>query len=138
MKTIGDSIEYTQLQVGEEEANLLELQEKVESGRFEVEDKRRSFDEKRSGLDNLRNRYQQIQRNQFDAEKKVAVADTSIQNLQRAHVQLSDEKQNREQQLQQLLIESDEKEATLAAKRVDLQQLQEHQEKTKEQILANN
>ncbi len=134
LKTIGDSIEYTQLQVGEEEANLLELQEKVESGRFEVEDKRRSFDEKRSGLDNLRNRYQQIQRNQFDAEKKVAVADTSIQNLQRAHVQLSDEKQNREQQLQQLLIESDEKEATLAAKRVDLQQLQEHQEKTKEQI----
>ena len=134
LKTIGDSIEYTQLQVGEEEANLLELQEKVESGRFEVEDTRRSFDEKRSGLDNLRNRYQQIQRNQFDAEKKVAVADTSIQNLQRAHVQLSDEKQNREQQLQQLLIESDEKEATLAAKRVDLQQLQEHQEKTKEQI----
>jgi len=36
-----------------------------------------------------------VQRNQFDAEKKVAVADTSIQNLQRAHAQLSDEKQNR-------------------------------------------
>ena len=33
---------------------------------------------KRSGVDALRNQYQQIQRNQFDAEKKVAVADTSI------------------------------------------------------------
>ena len=31
----------------------------------------------------LRSEYQQVQRNQFDAEKKVAVADTSIQNLQR-------------------------------------------------------
>ncbi len=134
LKTIGDSIEYTQLQVGEEEANLLELQEKAETGKWDVEEKRRVFDEKRSGVDVLRNRYQQIQRSQFDAEKKVAVADTSIQNLQRAHLQLSEEKQNREIQLQQLLIESDEKEATLAAKRIDLQQLQEHQEKTKEQI----
>ena len=134
LKTIGDSIEYTQMQVGEEEANLLELQEKVETGKWDVEEKRRVFDEKRSGVDVLRNRYQQIQRSQFDAEKKVAVADTSIQNLQRAHLQLSEEKQNREMQLQQLLIESDEKEATLAAKRIDLQQLQEHQAKTKEQI----
>ncbi len=134
LKTIGDSIEYTQIQVGEEEALLLELQDKADTGKEDVEDKRRSFDEKRSGLDSLRTRYQQIQRSQFDAEKKVAVADTSIQNLQRAHLQLSEEKQNRETQLQQLLVESDEKEATLAAKRIDLQQLQEQQEKTKEQI----
>jgi chromosome segregation protein len=134
LKTIGDSIEYSQIQVGEEEANLLTLQEKVVDGQSDVEDKRRIFDEKRTGVDNLRNQYQQIQRKQFDAEKNVAVADTSIQNLQRAQMQLNEEKQNREIQLQQLLVESDEKEATLAAKRVDLQQLQEHQKKTKEQI----
>ncbi|MEI2739731.1 MAG: hypothetical protein V9F01_13230 [Chitinophagaceae bacterium] len=36
-------------------------------------------------LDNLRSEYQQIQRSQFDAEKRVAVADTSVQNLQRYH-----------------------------------------------------
>jgi chromosome segregation protein len=134
LKTIGDSIEYTQIQVGEEEANLLELQDKVETSKTDVEDKRRSFDEKRSGVDALRNRYQQIQRSQFDAEKKVAVADTSILNLQRAQAQLNDEKQNREAQLQQLSVELEEKETTLDAKRIDLQQLQEHQEKTKEQI----
>ncbi len=134
LKTIGDSIEYTQMQVGEEEANLLELQNKVESAKFDVEDKRRIFDEKRSGVDALRNRYQQIQRSQFDAEKKVAVADTSILNLQRAQAQLSEEKQNRESQLQQLGIELQEKESTLEARRIDLQQLQEHQEKTKDQI----
>jgi chromosome segregation protein len=134
LKTIGDSIQYTQIQVGEEEANLLELQDKVEATKLDVEDKRRIFDEKRSGVDALRNRYQQIQRSQFDAEKKVAVADTSILNLQRAQTQLTEEKQNREAQLQQLSVELEEKESTLDAKRTDLQQLQEHQEKTKEQI----
>lgn len=134
LKTIGDSIQYTQIQVGEEEANLLELQDKVETTKEAIEDKRRIFDEKRSGLDGLRNRYQQIQRSQFDAEKKVAVADTSIMNLQRAQTQLNEEKQNREAQMQQLTLELEEKEATLDAKRIDLQQLQEHQAKTKEQI----
>ncbi len=134
LKTIGDSIEYSQLQVGEEEANLNALQERVESAQFEVEDKRRVFDEKRSGVDAVRHQYQQFQRNQFDAEKKVAVADTSIQNLQRAQLQLSEESENRKQQLQQLQVESNEKEAALDAKRIDLVQLQEHHDKTKEQI----
>jgi chromosome segregation protein len=134
LKTIGDSIQFTQIQVGEEETRLLELHEKVEAAKQDVEDKRRVFDEKRTGVDALRNRYQQIQRSQFDAEKKVAVADTSILNLQRAQAQLTEEQQNRETQLQQLHIELQEKESTLEAKRIDLQQLQAHQEKTKEQI----
>ncbi len=134
LKTIGDSIEYSQLQVGEEESNLTALQERVESAQFEVEDKRRVFDEKRAGVDAVRNKYQQYQRNQFDAEKKVAVADTSIQNLQRAQLQLNEEKENRNHQLQQLQVESNDKESALEAKRTDLVQLQEQHEKTKDQI----
>ncbi len=134
LKTIGDSIEYTQLQVGEEATRLQELQDRVETSKMDIEDKRRIFDEKRSGVDALRSRYQQIQRSQFDAEKKVAVADTSIQNLQRANAQLTDEQQNRTYQLQQLGTELQEKEAALEAKRIDLQQLQEQHERTKEQI----
>jgi chromosome segregation protein len=135
LKTIGDSIEYTQMQVGEEEAKLAELADRVESAKMAVEDKRRGFDEKRVGVDALRAQYQQIQRSQFDAEKKVAVADTSIQNLQRAQAQLTEEKQNREYQLRQLENELKEKEETLENKRTDLKQLQEHHERTKEQIL---
>jgi chromosome segregation protein len=134
LKTIGDSIEYTQLQVGEEATRLQELQDRVETSKMDIEDKRRIFDEKRSDVDALRSRYQQIQRNQFDAEKKVAVADTSIQNLQRANAQLLDEQQNRTYQLQQLGTELQEKEAVLEAKRIDLQQLEEQHERTKEQI----
>jgi chromosome segregation protein len=134
LKTIGDSIEYTQMQVGEEEAKLIELQDRVETAKLDIEDKRRLFDERRSGVDTLRNQYQQIQRNQFDAEKKVAVADTSIQNLQRAQAQLHEEKQNRELQLEQLQKELTEKEESLEARRVDLQQLQEQHERTRENI----
>jgi chromosome segregation protein len=134
LKTIGDSIEYSQMQVGEEEANLKGLQERVEEAKMEVESKRQIFDEKRSGVDAVRNQYQQYQRNQFDAEKKVAVADTSIQNLQRMQLQLNEEKANRAQQLAQLQAESAEKEEALEMKRVDLVQLQEQHEKTKEQI----
>jgi len=59
------------------------LNAQLEQIRNEVEAKRKVLDEKRLALDNLRNENQQIQRSQFDAEKKVAVADTSVQNLQR-------------------------------------------------------
>ena len=134
VKTIEGSIEYTQLQVGEEESKLSELNEKVQNSKLDVEDKRRIYDDKRTAVDGLRGQYQQIQRSQFDAEKKVAVADTSIQNLQRATIQLNDDKQNRQQQLQQLEIELKEKDESLDSKRIDLQQLQEHHEKTKGQI----
>jgi chromosome segregation protein len=134
LKTIGDSIEYTQLQVGEEQAKLQDLQDRAETYKMDVEDKRRIFDERRTGVDALRGQYQQIQRSQFDAEKKVAVADTSIQNLQRAQTQQLDEKQNRHYQLEQLTVELAEKESILEAKRSDLLNLQNEQEKTKELI----
>lgn len=134
LKTIGDSIEYTQLQVGEEEAGLQDMQDRAETYKMDVEDKRRIFDERRTGVDALRGQFQQIQRGQFDAEKKVAVADTSIQNLQRAQTQQEDEKQNRTFQIQQLTVELEEKEQSLEAKRADLKNLLEEQEKTKELI----
>lgn len=135
LKNIEDSIQYTQLQVNDEGARLATMHDNVEAARMNVENTRRTFDEKRSGLDALRGRYQHIQRSQFDAEKKVAVADTSIQNLQRSHAQLAEEKQNRAHQLLQLEGELKEREEMLAEKRDDLQQLQEQHERTKEQIL---
>ncbi|MBS1579174.1 MAG: chromosome segregation protein SMC [Bacteroidetes bacterium] len=135
LKGIEDSIVFTKQQVVDEDNNLQQLQTQLTNARFLVEDKRRVFDEKRSATDVFRNQHQQIQRNQFDAEKKVAVADTSIQNLQRAQLQLNEEKNNRSAQIIQLENELNEKEILLETRRIDLQQLQEHHEKTKEQIL---
>lgn len=135
LKNIEDSIQYTQLQVNDESARMATMQDAVDSARLNVETTRRAFDERRSGVDSLRGKYQQTQRNQFDAEKKVAVADTSIQNLQRSHTQLTDEKASRASQLRQLEDELKEREEMLLEKRDDLQQLQEQHERTKGQIL---
>ena len=91
LKTIGDSIEYTKLQVVDEEKIFQDFKTRVEQSQLELTNKRTDFDDQRSVLDNLRQQYQQIQRNQFDAEKKVAVADTSIQNIQISQLQLEEE-----------------------------------------------
>jgi chromosome segregation protein len=80
---IEESISFTEQQIGEEEKALSSLTGQLEEFRSQVDAKRNVLDEKRAAVNNLRSEYQQIQRSQFDAEKKVAIADTSIQNLQR-------------------------------------------------------
>ncbi len=134
LKNLNDSIAFSSLQIGEEESIMLQMQIALDTTKMEVESKRQVFDDKRGTVDNLRGKYQQTQRSQFDAEKKVAVADTSIQNLQRASAQLTEEQQNRLFQIQQLETELKEKEELLETNRIDLQQLQDHHERTKEQI----
>jgi chromosome segregation protein len=135
LKGIEESIAFTTRQIAEEEYKVLELEEKLEQLRETVEERRRVFDEKRASIDELRRNNQALQRQQFEAEKQVAVADTSIQNLQRAIHQLNEEQQNRRLQIDQVLREKKDKEAELEEKRTDLQQLQEKHEFTKEQIL---
>jgi chromosome segregation protein len=100
-----------------------------------MEQTRLQMEQKRAALDTLRQQYQQTQRQQFDAEKRVAVADTSVQNLQRTLQQLETERTQRAASLEQLATERSQKESTLAERKVDLEQLQQHQDQTKEQIL---
>jgi chromosome segregation protein len=135
VKGLEESISFTGTQVIDEESKVAELEEKLEDIKDAVEDKRRVFDDKRSSIDTLRKENQAIQRSQFDAEKKVAVADTSIQNLQRTIVQIQEEKSQRQAQLKQLEEEKKEKETALNDKKTDLQQLQDQHEFTREQIL---
>jgi chromosome segregation protein len=130
-----ESIVFTQQQVGEEENKLSGLQEQLESLKDSVDETRQVFDAKRVSVDALRRENAQIQRNQFDAEKKVAVADTSIQNLQRGIRQLEEERTIRDSQLKQLEEERMLKEQELESKQLSLRQLQEHHDRTKENIL---
>ncbi|MES2431207.1 MAG: chromosome segregation protein SMC [Bacteroidota bacterium] len=134
LQGLDESIQFTSNQIKEDEIKLEEFEGKLEELKNAVEDKRRVFDEKRSSIDELRKENQAIQRNQFEAEKKVAVADTSIQNLQRTIAQIQDEKAQRQAQLQQLEAERKIKAEELEQKKVDLQQLHDHHEFTKEQI----
>ncbi|MBI3882888.1 MAG: chromosome segregation protein SMC, partial [Sphingobacteriales bacterium] len=130
-----ESIEFTSLQIQDETVKLEEFEGKLDDLKDAVEDKRKVFDEKRSSIDTLRRENQAIQRTQFEAEKNVAVADTSIQNLQRTVAQIQDEKTQRQLQIQQLEAERKVKADELEQKKVDLQQLQDHHEFTREQIL---
>jgi len=103
--------------------------------RNEMDAKRVVMDEKRIALDALRSGYQQVQRNQFEAEKKVVIADTSIQNLSRAVQQIDEDKVQRDNQRKHLADDLHLRERELNIKRTDLDQLQKHQEYTKDQIL---
>ncbi len=136
LKGLDEGIQFTNLQIQEDEEKLAEFEGKLDELKFAVEDKRKVFDEKRSTIDELRKENQAIQRNQFEAEKNVAVADTSIQNLQRTVIQIQEEKTQRQLQLQQLEGDKKVKEQELEQKKTELQDLQDHHEFTKEQILA--
>ena len=137
LKGLEESIEFTTLQVEEENSKLEGLEEQLENFKESVEEKRRIFDEKRAHVDRLRAENLNIQRNQFDAEKKVAVADTSIQNLQQAIQRMEEEREVRSSQLKQLEEERFNREDELEKRKQDLVQLQDQHERTKEQILQS-
>lgn len=135
LKGLEESIEFSTLQVEEEEGKLETFESQLEEYKSNVEEKRSLFDAQRQAVDAVRSENLQIQRSQFEAEKKVAVADTSIQNLQRTVHQIEEEREVRASQLKQLEEEHTVREQELESKQKDLQQLQEHHERTREQIL---
>ncbi|GAB2658196.1 chromosome segregation protein SMC [Flavihumibacter cheonanensis] len=135
LKGLEESITFSAKQVEEEEGKLETFESQLEGYKADVEEKRSQFDAQRQAVDAIRSENLQIQRSQFEAEKKVAVADTSILNLQRSIHQIEEERELRGSQLKQLEEERTEKEQELEGKQKDLQQLQEHHERTREQIL---
>jgi chromosome segregation protein len=132
---IEESISFTQKQIGEQDEVVRNLAKQLDDLRSQVDVKRIVVDERRTVLNNLRTSYQQVQRSQFDAEKKVAVADTSIQNLQRTIWHMEEDKANREDQLAQLQKDKEGKAEQLHSKHSHLEGLQQHHNNTKEQIL---
>ncbi len=135
VKGIEDSIAFTTTQIEEEELSFQGLTEKLENLRLDTTSKKESLEGRRLELNNQRMEHQQVQRDQFEVEKKVAVADTSIQNTSRAIRQLEEDRAQREEQFQKLELERKEKERELAEQQLSLEQLQEHDERTREQIL---
>ncbi|MEO6135095.1 MAG: chromosome segregation protein SMC [Ginsengibacter sp.] len=135
LKGIDESIHFTQQQIGDEELKLAEQKEGLEILKKDTEIKRTVFDEKRGVVDHLRKAQMLLQRNHFDAEKKVAVADTSINNLKRSIAQIEEEQRQRKETLANLEKDKKQKEEALSEKRKTLDDLKKHNEFTKEQIL---
>ncbi len=117
LKGINDSIVFSTQQLTDEDTKLKEFQEAADAAKLQAEETKKILDEKKLNVEKSRSEHQQILRIQFDAEKKVAVADISIQNIQRSTQQLIDENTQREQQLQQLNVELAEKENNLSSKK---------------------
>jgi chromosome segregation protein len=136
LTSLQDGAVHTEQQVVEEKEKLQQLQSQLEELRAILEEKRQVYDERRSELDAGRSDLQAIQRNQFDAEKKVAVADASIQNYQRSIMQLQEEKEQRFDQIQKEERVKEDKEGELGEKKQFLENLQQQHQQTKEQILA--
>jgi chromosome segregation protein len=135
VKGLEESVVFTDRQAGEEEVKLEDLLLNLEQLRERTEETRKHFGEIKLSLDQLRSESAQVQRSQFDAEKNIAIADTSIQNMDRAIRQLEEERAARSLQITQLTEDKELTAEALDTRRTDLQQLQEHHERTKEQIL---
>lgn len=130
------SIEFTEKQVEEEGEVFETMADELETLRDMVEEKKERFQQKKQSLETLRNDQQRWQRQQFEAEKKVAVADTSVLNLQRSMQQLQEEKANRQQQIAQLETEKEAVQQTLTTGKTELEEMVRFQEETKSKILA--
>lgn len=130
------SIEFTEKQVEEEGEVFETMADELETLRDMVEEKKERFQQKKQSLETLRNDQQRWQRQQFEAEKKVAVADTSVLNLQRSMQQLQEEKANRLQQIAQLETEKEAVQQTLTSGKTELEEMVRFQEETKGKILA--
>jgi chromosome segregation protein len=135
-KALNESIAFTTQQLTDENATLKNLETQLETLQNEVEEKTVVLNNHRTDVDNFRAENTQLQRDQYEAEKNVAVADTSIQNINRTITQLTDENASRNVQLKQLAEEKEIKTQELETKKVDLKQLQEQHEFTKEQIFS--
>ena len=132
-----ESIEFSQLQIQEETAVADQIKAELESLRNTVDEKRAAFDEKKKVLEQMRADYQQRQRSQFEAEKKVAIADTSVMNLQRSIQQVQTEMEQRKSQIAQLASEKTDTEERLGDKQGELADLVEKYEDVKSKILQS-
>lgn len=137
LQSLSDSIAFTEEQISEEQDKLEDINEELDKLRSQADAKRASFDEKKQALELLRTEYQQKQREQFDAEKKVAIADTSVMNIQRSIHQLQEEGNQRNSQIAQITDEKKGAEEQLGDKKEELQDLIEKHEEVKGKILQS-
>lgn len=137
LKQLEESIAFADNQISDETETLEELRDQLESLRSSVDEKREAFDEKKKALEQLRGEHLQRQRAQFDAEKKVAVADTSVMNLQRSRQQIMEERSQRHAQIGQLLAEKTETQHLLDDQQAGLHELVAQHEEVKNRILQN-
>jgi chromosome segregation protein len=130
------SEEATQ-KLAEEENTLATYRARLDELRTHLDARRATYDEQKSALDRLRSEHQQLQVKQFDAEKKVAVAESNINNQQRSVQQLEEENKQREAEISKQQTQKTTLEAELQQKRSLLDEQQKRQDEATAKLLAS-
>lgn len=136
MQQLHDAIGSVEKQVREAAESLESMTREVEDARDLLEGKKEQYLEKKESLDKGRSSYQQWQRRQFEAEKKTAVTETSVQNLATGVRQLEEDNKSRQNQMEALRTEKEALEEALGDLKDTLEELTTHQEQTREKILS--
>ena len=120
-----------------EEDTLQKFKQKLEELRADLDQKRRIYDTQKSEVDQLRSVHQQLQISQFEAEKKVAVAENNINNLQRSIHQQEDENKNRKQEIEKQDSLKNELTTTVDLKKGIAEELLKKQQEATQKLLAS-
>lgn len=120
-----------------EEDTLQKFKEKLETLRKDLDVKRTIYDEQKSEVDKLRNEHQQLQIHQFDAEKKVAVAENNINNLQRSITQQEEENKHRKTEIDKQGQNKEELAKSLELKKVTIAEMETKQNEATEKLLTS-
>ena len=123
--------------LGTEEDTLTKFKTKLDELRADLDARRSVYDVQKAEVDKLRNEHQQLQIHQFDAEKKVAIAENNINNLQRSIVQLEDENQNRRLEIGKQEQAKTELQRVTAEKKTLLDELLKKQEEATARLLSS-
>ena len=137
MSSLEENIAFADKSIAREIESMEEMRELLESYRATADDKREAFDDKKTALDALRAGLQTVQHRRFDAEKKVAVADTALMNIQRSMQHVQEEQQNRAGQVAALGAEKIATEEKLEVGSGQLEVLIARQEEVKGKILES-
>lgn len=135
LKGIEDSIQFSRQQIADEELKLTEYKEGLDVLKKSAEEKRNIYDSERTSVEALRKTQMQLQQNHFAAEKKVAVADTSIFNLQRSIAQMESEQRQHADNLLKFEKDKHDKEAELNERKSILEELKGQHEHFNNKIL---
>lgn len=135
-KQFEEAIDLGRKQLVEEEGTLKEIHSAVEKIKGALEEKKQAYLQTKAALEQARTGQQQWQRQQFEAEKKAAVAETSDRNLQQTIFQLTEDNESRKSQAAQLENEKVTRERQLEEDKLSFENLKHHYEETRQKILS--
>ncbi len=118
-----------------EQAKLASVKTELAELREMKDERQEAYNEKKEIREGKRRDQQRLQQHQFDVEKKAAVAETSIQNLQQSIARLEDENASRQNEMEVLTTSEVELTEELSSQKEAFEKLIQHQEETKESIL---